>query len=275
MRRHVVGTPDGGHLRVHSFGDGPGVVMVCGSNTAASAYFRAARKLSRTVPVHVYDRRGRPGSSLQPEDYSMDTEISDPRSVLEATGSSAVFGHSYGGAVALEAGLQLPVARIALYDAVPNIGGALPTHFLPEFESAVLRGEVRRAVTVLGKGISVRLRESPLPDPVFQGVVWMMTVATRKGRAWTGTVHSAVKELAWLDGNRPSAERYAGIAVPVVVLYGSRSDAFYRTIAEALADSLPNGTCVEVSGADHSALDRAPDVLMRQLQDFFRPPRRA
>ena len=269
MRQHTVETSDGGHLRVFSFGDGPGVVLVCGTNTVAPTYFRTARRLSKGLPVHVYDRRGRPGSSLQPHHYSMHTEVADLGRILDATGSTMVFGHSYGGAVALEAGLQLPVRRIAVFDAVPNIGGAVPTHFLPEFESAVQRGDVHRAVSILGKGISAKLNASPLPEPAFQAVVRLLAIATRKGRAWKGTVHSAVNELAFLDGNRPPAERYAGIPVPVLVLFGSDSDEFYSVIARSLSAQLLHGRCTAVPGADHGALDRAPGVLISHLSEFF------
>ncbi len=269
MRQHTVETSDGGHLRVFSFGDGPGVVLVCGTNTVAPTYFRTARRLSKNLPVHVYDRRGRPGSSPQPHGYSMRTEVADLARVLDATDSNMVFGHSFGGAVALEAGLRLPVRRIAVYDAVPNICGAVPTHFLPEFESAVQRGDVHRAVSILGKGISAKLSKSPLPDPAFQAVVRALAIATRKGRAWKGTVHSAVNELAFLDGHRPPAERYAGISVPVLVLYGSDSDEFYSVIAKALSAQLLHGRCTAVAGADHGALDRAPGGLISQLSDFL------
>lgn len=167
MRQHTVETADGGPLRVFSFGDGPGVVLVCGTNTVA------------------------------------------------------------------------------------------PTYFLPDFDSAVQRGDVHRAVSILGKGISAKLSNSPLPDPVFYAMVRILAISTRKGRAWKSTVHSAVNELALLDAHRPPAERYAGISVPVLVLYGSDSDEFYAVIAQALSAQLLHGRCTAVAGADHGALDRA------------------
>jgi pimeloyl-ACP methyl ester carboxylesterase len=78
-----------------------------------------------------------------------------------------------------------------------------------------------------------------------------------------------VKELALLDGHRPPAERYADIPVPVLVLFGSRSDEFYRVIAQALSAQLLDGRCTAVPGADHGALDRAPGVLISHLSEFF------
>lgn len=116
---------------------------------------------------------------------------------------------------------------------------------------------------------AAKLSKSPLPDPAFQAVVHALAIATRKGRAWKGTVHSAVHELAFLDGHRPPAERYAGISVPVLVLYGSDSDEFYLVLAKALSAHLLHGRCTAVPGADHGALDRAPRTLIFQLSEFF------
>ncbi|MEW1920528.1 alpha/beta fold hydrolase [Pseudarthrobacter oxydans] len=114
----------------------------------------------------------------------------------------------------------------------------MPTHFLPEFESAVQRGDVHRAVSIQGKGISAKLSNSPLPDPVFHAMVRILAIS-------------------------------AGISVPVLVVYGSDSDEFYAVMAKALSAQLLYGRCTAVAGADHGALDRAPGGLISQLSDFF------
>lgn len=114
MSSRKVATPDGGHLAIYSFGTGPGVVFVEGSLTEAFVYARFARRLASAMPVHVYDRRGRGGSSPQPANYTMDDEIADLATVLEATGSTTVVGHSYGGGikeVSLVRGSQVSAAR--------------------------------------------------------------------------------------------------------------------------------------------------------------------
>jgi pimeloyl-ACP methyl ester carboxylesterase len=269
MLQSSVTTADGGFLRVYSFGEGPGVVLVGGTNTAGLAYAKFARKLARAVPVHVYDRRGRGGSSPQPADYSLETEISDLRTVLATTDSTMILGHSFGGMLALEAGLRLPVSRIAVYDAVPNIDGVVPTAFLPELEAAVGRGDTVGAVTILGKGLSAKLRETRVPDQAFRLLVRFAGIATRKGRAWHGTVASAVPEIAWLRANQAAASHFAGITAPVLLLFGERSDPFYRTVAEGVGAVLPDGRVAMAAGSDHGAMDRPAQALLEPLAEFL------
>lgn len=269
MLQSSVRTADGGRLRVYSYGEGPGVVLVGGTNTAGFAYARFARKLAGTVPVHVYDRRGRGGSSPQPASYSLETEISDLRTVLAATDSTMILGHSFGGMLALEAGLRLPASKIAVYDAVPNIDGVVPTASLPELEAAVGRGDVVGAVTTLGKGLSAQLRETRVPDQAFRLLVRCAGIATRKGRAWLGTVASAVPEIAWLRANQTAASHFAGITAPVLLLFGERSDPFYRTVAEGVGAVLPDGRVVMAARSDHGTMDRPAKALLAPLAEFL------
>jgi pimeloyl-ACP methyl ester carboxylesterase len=107
-----VETEDGGRLEGHSFltpaeleqptAGPPGVVLLHGTLVTDALYRPFARKLSLLLgrPVHCYNRRGRAGSSPQPEDYSVKTEVSDLAIVMRETGSTDVVAHSYGGFVA-------------------------------------------------------------------------------------------------------------------------------------------------------------------------------
>lgn len=213
MLQSSVRTADAGRLGVFSFGEGPGVVLVGGTNTAGMAYAKFARKLARTVPVHVYDRRGRGGSSPQPAD--------------------------------------------------------VPTAFLPELEAAVGRGDAVGAVTILGKGLSAKLRETRVPDQAFRLLVRFAGIATRKGRAWHGTVASAVPEIAWLRANPTAASHFAGITAPVLLLFGERSDPFYRTVAQGVGAELPSGRVAMAAGSDHGAMDRPAKALLEPLAEFL------
>jgi hypothetical protein len=65
-------------------------------------YAKLAAALGDAYTVHAIDRRGRGPSGRQGPDYSIDREVEDAIAVLDATGSAVVFGHSYGGLVALE-----------------------------------------------------------------------------------------------------------------------------------------------------------------------------
>ena len=263
-------TADGGILQVYSYGTGPGAVLAAGSLTRTVLYGRFASRLSTTIPVHVYDRRGHGGSSPQPADYSMETELDDLKTVLDATGSSVVLGHSYGGAIALEAALRLPLSRVAVYDPAVNIEGCLPTRTLPQLVEAAARGDHVGAVMVFSREVDPRIQKVPLPDPALRMVLWAASRLTRDGHAWKEMVPALAQEIALLDSSRAAADRYAGIAVPVLLLAGADSPGYFHTIAASLTASLSSGTGLIVPRADHGALHHPSDMLVRLFRRFLR-----
>ena len=115
------GTPDAPHRAVrsddgtviayHSLGHGPGLVVVGGVLSEASDYMALAGALAGGFEVHVMERRGRPGSGPQRPAHSLEDECADLAAVTAATGSAAVFGHSFGGLVALETARRRPSSR--------------------------------------------------------------------------------------------------------------------------------------------------------------------
>ena len=141
MKERVLPTHDGGRLALYTYGteDAPGerrVVLIGGAFLTASIYrpfsIELAKGLGEGWAVDVYDRRGRGESSEQPRDYSMATEVSDVRTVMDATGARNILGHSLGGAVALNAvqeftGTGYVPDKLAVYDAAVNIDGSIDT----------------------------------------------------------------------------------------------------------------------------------------------------
>ncbi len=265
----LVRTSDGGSLRVFSYGSGPGAVFAAGSLTRTLLYGRFASRLSATMPVHVYDRRGRGGSSPQPPDYSMDTEVNDLKAVLDATGSRVVLGHSYGGGIALEAALRLPVSRVAVYDPAVNIDGCLPTQTLPDLVAAAARGDHVGAVMVFSREMDPVLARVPLPDPAARALVWAASRLTREGHSWKEMVPSLAHEITLLDGTHAAADRYAGIRVPLLLLAGAHSPWYFRTIASGLAASLPGSTSVVIPRAGHSALNHPSEKILSLFRRFL------
>jgi pimeloyl-ACP methyl ester carboxylesterase len=70
------------------------------------------------LTVFGYDRRGR-GDSGDTLPYAVDRAIEDIRALIEvAGGTAALYGHSSGAALALDAALQLgdSVSKIAMYE---------------------------------------------------------------------------------------------------------------------------------------------------------------
>jgi pimeloyl-ACP methyl ester carboxylesterase len=100
---------DGTVIAYHSVGDGPGLVVVGGVLSAGDDYMALAGALAGEFEVHVMERRGRPGSGPQRQGHSLDDECADLAAVARTTASAAVFGHSFGGLVALEMARRQPI----------------------------------------------------------------------------------------------------------------------------------------------------------------------
>src|SRR5258708_6054268 len=118
----VVRSADGTAIAYERQGDGPALVVVDGALTTrrSESKARLVELLSPLLTVYVYDRRGR-GDSGDTAPYAVEREIEDIAALIsEAGGSVALYGHSSGACLALEAALALGSVRVsglAMYEA--------------------------------------------------------------------------------------------------------------------------------------------------------------
>src|SRR5438270_4085710 len=99
----MVRSQDGTTIAYETLGGGPGLLVLNGAWRAARDYLPFARALARDFAVHVVDRRGRGRSGPQGTDYSIERELEHLSVVRARTGATILFGHSYGGLIALQA----------------------------------------------------------------------------------------------------------------------------------------------------------------------------
>jgi pimeloyl-ACP methyl ester carboxylesterase len=147
---------DGTKIGYRSFGRGPGLIVVHGGLTTSKEFTAFAHYLSDSFTVHILDRRGRGESGPQGSEYSMSKECEDINAVQEATGASYMFGHSYGGLVALETALaNQTFAKIALYEPGVFIH-SVPAdwNWIAEYEDDMNRKDLRGAFTTFVRGAS-------------------------------------------------------------------------------------------------------------------------
>ncbi|BAS15028.1 alpha/Beta hydrolase fold [Arthrobacter sp. Hiyo8] len=208
MREREVPTPDGGKLALYSYGsvDAPGerrVVLIGGAFLTALIYRPFSMALSKGLgegwAVDVYDRRGRGSSSELPANYSMDTEIADVRSILDATGARNLLGHSLGGSVALNAvqefaGTSYEPDKLAVYDAAVNIDGSMDTGWLDGFAQSVDSGNVGRAMARMKRGMQPGTALARIPEPILAGLMALVS-RTKVNKVLRGLMPTGVAEL--------------------------------------------------------------------------------
>jgi len=262
-----------GRVGLHTVGNGPGLVIVHGSAVRASDYRRFTEALSHRYTVHIYDRRGRATSSAACDPYSIAAEIDDLAAVLTFTEASNVFGHSYGGYIALAAAHRLQPANVAVYDPAVSISGGFPTEFIEPFAEAVGRRDHSRAFGLLNRGLGTTGALSRLP-PTAQAGLGGLFLRTPMGRRWADLLPTVVAETRAVRDGDAATEAYSMITAETALFHGGRSPRYFGSSCEELASCLPNARSYSIRGAGHDAPNRADRRLIAALVRFFSPESR-
>lgn len=206
-----------------------------------------AQALSRTFAVHIYDRRGRGESGdNQPgavRDRAVQNEIDDLAAVIDAIGGrAALFGQSSGAALALAAAVHLPgITGVAAYEAPFLVDDSAPPRSADEPEqlaALVAAGERGKALKRFFTSVGV-------PAP-FRALMPLLP-------AWKklkGVAHTLPYDLT-LVGGQVTEQRWAGVAVPVLIMNGGKAPGWMRHAALALAAAVPGAQYREIPGQTH------------------------
>jgi pimeloyl-ACP methyl ester carboxylesterase len=275
MTRENITTPDGGTLELFSTGAelaaaGSGVVVVHPSMVTAADYTRFAQKLSAALgrPVHTFNRRGRGQSSPQPEDYTLDTDIRDLDAVMKHTSSTDVFGHSFGGAVALHAARSLPVERLAVYDPAVSVNHSVKADWTGEYERATAAGDDDRALAVMIRGMETGGTFARMPLSMLT-LANKLTAATPLGKQNRELMKTGVREVKAIIAADMPAEPFLELPLETLIVVGEKSPAYFGVACGQIHDVLSGSSYTILPGYGHDGVNRAPDKLITELSDFF------
>ena len=274
MTRENIKTPDGGTLELFSTGSelasaGSGVVVVPASMVTAVDYAKFAQKLSAALgrPVHTFNRRGRGSSSPQPDDYTLDADIRDLDAVMKHTSSTDVFGHSFGGAVALHAARTLPVERLAVYDPAVSVNHSVKADWTAEYERATAAGDDDRALAVLTKGLEAgAFSRMPL---AMLTIANKLTAGTPIGRQMRELMRTGVREVKAIIAADMPAEPFLELPLETLIVVGEKSPAYFGVACGQIHDVLSGSSYTILPGSGHDGVIRAPDRLITELRDFY------
>ena len=254
---------DGTQIALEVAGTGRRVVLIGGAFNDRTTMAGLARVLSPHYQAVIYDRRGRGDSSDASADFSADREMEDLRAVIaHVGGTAALFGHSSGAVLALEAARRrLPVERVAAYE----------TPFVPE------GSRPRPAPDVAGRLASlVRAGDRDEAAALFQaevvGLPAEMVAGMRRSDIWgylTGQAHTLPYDMAlFRPGNPVPADQLAQIAVPVLAIAGSDTFPWLAQATEQVASAIPGARFLSLAGQDHGVLHQ-PESLLPCLREFL------
>jgi pimeloyl-ACP methyl ester carboxylesterase len=275
MTRENIRTPDGGTLELFSTGAelataGSGVVVVHPSMVTAADYTRFAQKLSAALgrPVHTFNRRGRGQSSPQAEDYTLDADIRDLESVMKHTSSTDVFGHSFGGAVALHAARTLPVERLAVYDPAVSVNHSVKADWTEEYERATAAGDDGRALAVMIRGMETGGALARMPLSMLT-LANKLTAGTPLGKQNRELMKTGVREIKAIIAADMPAEPFLELPLETLIIVGEKSPAYFGVACGQIHDVLSGSSYTILPGYGHDGVNKAPDKLITELRDFF------
>ena len=271
VRVATVASADGTVIAYHTVGQGPPLIVVGGGLRAAEDYLSLAGGLAERYCVHVVDRRGRGLSGPQGPRYGIARECEDLLAVQAATGARVVFGHSYGGLVALETAVRSDTFEaMVLYEPGVSVAGSIPTAWMPPYRALLERGDTRGAfacfVRAFGAGPVTKL-----PRWYLRAVLRCVIRKRRWEERYESLLAANLAEHEQVAACHDHIASYGAITARLLLLGGSRSPAFMTTLPlERLQQTVPDGTVDIIDGLDHLAPDeKAPEIVARRTLDFL------
>jgi pimeloyl-ACP methyl ester carboxylesterase len=228
--------------------------LVHGSAVAGKSWNALAAPLRESgVVVVAPDRLGQAAGERWPAGRAMsfDEEAEHLAAALAAApGPVHLFGHSYGGAVAMQMALRWPerVARLTLYE---------PTRFALLLDAGEPRGDAGREILAIGHAAHERAtagREAEAAElfvDYWSGAgTWAAMDAGRQARLAPQMTKVGAEFLAAFADPLP-LEMWRALEMPVLLLGGERSPAPVHAINALLASVLPRAASVTLPGIGH------------------------
>jgi pimeloyl-ACP methyl ester carboxylesterase len=246
----------------------PGLIIVPGNNRRAHHYDELAIALSADFAVHTLDRRGRGESAPQGDHYTVDLEADDVLAVAAATGSRLLFGHSYGGLIALRVAVRGGVERLSAHEPGVSLNGEFDLDWLDEFNRLYYRG--RRVAAM-----SLFLRRSKIvpignaPQIVFRLLATLLLFGG-DGKETRALMATSPRELGELLRTDSDGSEYSAISAPMLLLARTRTNPYLTKAVLRLGTIIPGATAEVIEGLDHNAPDLSSPVLIAShLRGFF------
>jgi pimeloyl-ACP methyl ester carboxylesterase len=178
--------------------------------------------------------------------------------ITVAGGQSSLLGLSSGGALALEAAASgLPVSRVVAYEP-PYVDDRA------ERGGSTYRAQLERRLAAGDRGGAVRyfMRDMVgVPAPI----VAFMRLMPWVWRKLEAVAHTLPYDAAVMTEFRIPRARFASIAVPTLVMNGSKTDVRLRDAARSIADAVRGARYRELAGQTHNV---KPEVLAPAVAEF-------
>ena len=244
--------------------DAPLVALVHGSMDRSIGMAKLVRRLEPTHRVLRYDRRGYARSRAVPPPYTVAANVDDLLRLL-ADRPAIVFGHSFGGDVALAAARRAssPIEAVLAYEPPLSWLDWWPTSSAGSVALATGAGagagvDAHAASEEAGERFMRRL----IGDRVWERLPERTRLERRAdGAALVGELSDLRCAAPWPPGP---------VVVDTIVACGEHALAHHARANQWFAENVPGAECVTVAGAHHGAHGSHPDDLAALIERLER-----
>jgi pimeloyl-ACP methyl ester carboxylesterase len=267
----VVASADGTTIAYRTVGRGPAVLVVPGALAVASDFDAFARELADRFTVHTIERRGRGESGPQGDDYSIERECEDLAALQMATGATFLFGHSFGGFVALEAArANKAFAKVAVYEPGVSIDGSIDTSWAPDCEAQLARGKHLDAFITFARGINPETT-GKAPRSLLR-LILPVAIRKRERKQKYRLLPAAIREHAEASRLDNTYPHYRDVTADVLLLAGKdATKTGAGRASESLLPVLPAATFSPFPTLDHFGPEKKPKQVAEAVSAFFAP----
>jgi len=275
-------------LYAREIGQGRPILVLHGGPDFDSRYFLPDMdQFADAYRLIYYDQRGRGRSAVnvQPEDVTLDSEMTDLDAVREyfALGRTTLLGHSWGSVIALEYAIRHPdkVSRLILMNPAP--ASALDWKRLRDARVAALGDDLQRmraiaatdaykegdpdAVTAYYRiHFTQAVRK---PADLDRLMARMHASFSREGVVKARQVEDRLNAETTLVAGYDLLPKLRSLSIPTLVIYADHDFIPFETVSP-MARALPNATLVTLKECGHFSFMECPGAVRTSLKDFFR-----
>jgi pimeloyl-ACP methyl ester carboxylesterase len=265
----VLASADGTAVEYLSAGSGPHVIVVPGALAMACNMAAFAALLAVRHTVHVVQRRGRGGSGPQGDRYSIERECEDIEAVRAGTGARLIFGHSFGGLVALRAACgSAAFDAVAVYEPGISVSGSIPAGWIGRARREVAAGSDFEAFITFARGVTPG-QTGRVPRRLLRVILQhaIPRAELRQNLALMPQAISEHAEVGRLDGRFAD---YREVDAATLIMRGKGSGTSRQAVALArLAETIPHSETMTFPKLDHFAPEKKPGQIADAVLRFF------
>lgn len=254
----TVTSADGTSIAFEQHGEGPPLILLHGGSSPQ--YWKTiVPRFSEDYIVIIPHRRG-VGESGDSNRYSLDRGVDDVRAVVDAiNGDPILFGHSFGGLLAIETARTASVKKLIAYEPAVLVGeyreqASLAAQMQEQLDDEERREAMKFYISEVIHGGTIENLDGWLAEwPPWPDIVALTENIAR--------INRAIEEYRLPDSLEISA--------PALLLTGTERPPHLQDGVRAVHEAVPDSRLVEFEGVGHGGPTEAPDRVTAEVRAFI------